>query len=250
MRHLLAAEWRKLRTTRTMWWLLGISLGLIVLTVVATIAVAGSDESVFGVDTVEGVRNVFAQAGSGSAALLVLGIIGVTGEYRHGTITSTFLVTPRRGRVVVAKLVSYFLVGVAFSIVSIAVTVAIAIPWLNGKGVDLSSVDSDILLVLVGVVVAGGLWALMGVGVGALVRNQVAAIVVALIWVLLVEGIVTALFPKVGRWLPGSAAAALQNVARPNIGLLTWWAGGLLFAAYALAFAAVGSRFAMSRDVT
>jgi len=250
MGHLLAAEWRKLRTTRTMWWLLGISLGLIVLTVVATIAVAGSDESVFGVDTVEGVRNVFAQAGSGSAALLVLGIIGVTGEYRHGTITSTFLVTPRRGRVVVAKLVSYFLVGVAFSIVSIAVTVAIAIPWLNGKGVDLSSVDSDILLVLVGVVVAGGLWALMGVGVGALVRNQVAAIVVALIWVLLVEGIVTALFPKVGRWLPGSAAAALQNVARPNIGLLTWWAGGLLFAAYALAFAAVGSRFAMSRDVT
>ena len=62
--------------------------------------------------------------------------IGLTGEFRHQTATTTFLATPNRGRVVLAKLATYALVGIAYALVCIAVTIAIAVPWLNAKGIQ------------------------------------------------------------------------------------------------------------------
>jgi ABC-2 type transport system permease protein len=113
-----------------------------------------------------------------------------------------------------------------------------------------SVADGDVALVLLGVLVGAPLYGVLGVGVGALVRNQVAAIVGALAWILVVENLVIALLPDVGRWLPGGAAAALAQLATPEGELLPAWAGGLVFLAYGVVFAVLGTRFVVDRDVT
>jgi ABC-2 type transport system permease protein len=184
-----------------------------------------------------------------SGAALLLGILGMAGEFRHQTVTQTFLVTPDRGRVVAAKLVAYPLAGIALALSILAFTAALATAWLAAKGITPSLLDARLGRVLLGAVLAAGLCGLVGVGVAALVRNQVAALVGVVVWVLLVEGLLMSLLhaPSMARWLPSAAAAALTN---PGGGQLSRLAGALLLAGYALALAAVGTRLVVRRDIT
>jgi ABC-2 type transport system permease protein len=188
-----------------------------------------------------------------SGAALLLGILGMAGEFRHQTVTQTFLVTPDRGRVVAAKLVAYPLAGIALALVILAFTAAVATGWLAAKGITPSLLDARhgraLGHVLLGAVLAAGLCGLVGVGVAALVRNQVAALVGVLVWVLLVEGLLMSLLntPSLGKWLPSAAAAALTN---PGGGQLSRLAGSLLLAGYALALALAGTRLVVRRDIT
>ena len=98
---------------------------------------------------------------------------------------------------------------------------------------------------------AAALSGLLGVGVAALVRNQVAAVTGALLWFLMVEGVMPAVLraPTLPKWLPGGATAAL-TYPFPSDQFLPMWAGGLLLAGYALVLAAIGSRVTVRRDVT
>jgi ABC-2 type transport system permease protein len=184
-----------------------------------------------------------------SGAALLLGILGMAGEFRHQTVTQTFLVTPDRGRVVAAKLVAYPLAGIALALSILAFTAALATAWLAAKGITPSLLDVRLGRVLLGAVLAAGLCGLVGVGVAALVRNQVAALVGVVVWVLLVEGLLMSLLhaPSMARWLPSAAAAALTN---PGGGQLSRLAGALLLAGYALALALVGTRLVVRRDIT
>jgi len=184
-----------------------------------------------------------------SGAALLLGILGMAGEFRHHTITQTFLVTPDRGRVVAAKLVAYPLAGIGLALTILTFTAAVAAGRLAAKGITPSLLDAR-LARIVGVALLGaGLCGLLGVGVGALVRNQVAALVGVLVWVAVVEGLLMTLLndPGLGRWLPSAAAAALTN---PGGGQLSRLAGTLLLAGYALALALAGTRLVVRRDIT
>jgi ABC-2 type transport system permease protein len=184
-----------------------------------------------------------------SGAALLLGILGMAGEFRHQTVTQTFLVTPDRGRVVAAKLIAYPLAGIALALSILAFTAALATAWLAAKGITPSLLDARLGRVLLGAVLAAGLCGLVGVGVAALVRNQVAALVGVAVWVLLIEGLLMSLLhaPSLGKWLPSAAAAALTN---PGGGQLSRVAGSLLLAGYALALALVGTRLVVRRDIT
>jgi ABC-2 type transport system permease protein len=184
-----------------------------------------------------------------SGAALLLGILGMAGEFRHQTVTQTFLVTPDRGRVVAAKLVAYPLAGIALALGILAFTAAVAAGWLAAKGITPSLLDARLGRVLLGAVLAAGLCGLVGVGVAALVRNQVAALIGVAVWVLLVEGLLMSLLnaPSLGKWLPSAAAAALTN---PGGAGLSRVAGSLLLAGYALALALVGTRLVVRRDIT
>jgi ABC-2 type transport system permease protein len=103
--------------------------------------------------------------------------------------------------------------------------------------------------VLLGAVLAAGLCGLVGVGVAALVRNQVAALVSVAVWVLLIEGLLMSLLnaPSLGKWLPSAAAAALTN---PGGAQLSRLAGTLLLAGYGLVLALAGTRLVVRRDIT
>jgi ABC-2 type transport system permease protein len=151
---------------------------------------------------------------------------------------------------VAAKLVAYPLAGIALALAILAFTAAVATGWLAAKGMAPSLLDARLGRVLVGAVLAAGLCGLVGVGVAALVRNQVAALVGVLVWVLLVEGLLMSLLnapSSWAKWLPSAAAAALTN---PGGAQLSRLAGTLLLAGYALALALVGTRLVVRRDIT
>jgi ABC-2 type transport system permease protein len=245
---LLRAELLKIRSTRMWWGLLAGALVFVAVQVVALILVAGQ-QGAPSLDQASTVRTVWGSAGTGSTFVLVLGILGMTTEYRHMTITSTFLATPRRGRVVVAKLVAHAVFGVLFGVACVALTAALAVPLLALKGAA-TIPTSTILQVLAASVVGLGVYAVVGVGVGSFIRNQIAAIVGALVWVFLVESLVIALLPQVGKWLPGGAASAMLQATSTRGHLLEPWAGGLLFLGYGLAFAALAAVTTQRRDIT
>jgi ABC-2 type transport system permease protein len=250
MIRLVRAEFTKLATTRLIYGLGATMAAFAVLTVVAnTLDRQGAPPlSAYSLPMlVAGPVTLL------SGAALLLGILGMTGEFRHQTVTQTFLVTPDRGRVVAAKLVAYPLAGIALTLVTLAITAAVATGWLAAKGITPSlpeSVAYALGHVLLGAVLAAGLCGLVGVGLAALVRNQVAALVGVAVWVLVVEGLLMSLLQapsSLAKWLPSAATAALTN---PGGGQLSRLAGTLLLTAYALALAVAGTRLVVRRDIT
>ena len=249
MKDLIRAELLKVRTTRMAAWMALAMAGSVLLALAVSITTAGS-QGLAPLESSEGLRNVLAASASGSSLVLILGVLSMAGEFRHNTATSTFLVTPERGRVVGAKLAAAALVGLAFAVGAALLTLLVALPWLAIKGVDASALSGDVGVVLAGAIAATMLAGVIGVGVGALIRHQTVAVIVALIWMMVVETLVVALLPSVGRWLPGGAVSALTHTATPNGDLLPMWGGGLLLTAYGLAFAYAGTRLTVARDIT
>jgi hypothetical protein len=248
MKNLVHGELLKLRTSRMLWGCAAASLAFVPLVIAQTIHAASTGQQA-PLDSAEGVRNVMAAASSGGTLLIILGIMAMAGELRHRTATSTYLVAPNRRHVVEAKLAAVTLVGLCLAAVTAALTLAIAVPWLNARGVDLGPYVGDVAVVLMGAGLATVLSGVAGVGIGALIPNQTAAITVTLVWMLTIESILVAFAPSVGRWLPSGASAAMTQVATPAGGLLPMWAGALLFSAYGLVFAAAGTHLIVRRDV-
>ncbi|HEU5469764.1 MAG TPA: ABC transporter permease subunit [Actinophytocola sp.] len=253
MTRLVQAEFGKLFSTKLWLWLLLGALGFTALFVSLTIGFEGQEGNpVPPLSTPEGQRNLFSSASAAGIFALILGIIAVTGEFRHQTATPTFLATPRRGRVISAKLLGYAVTGVGYGILTIAAAIAIALPWTSAKDIELTLTENGIPAVLFGVAASVAVYALLGVGVGALIRNQIAAVVGALVYLFLVEQIVSAV-PVVRdyyKWLPGGANNALTGTFVPSVDLLEPWQGGLLLVGYALVFAVLGTVLAVRRDVT
>jgi ABC-2 type transport system permease protein len=182
----------------------------------------------------------------------VLAAIALTGEFRHRTASATFLATPQRGRLVLAKLATYAVVGAGFALVCIAVTIAVALPWLSAKGIDVRLAGDGIPATFAGVVAVLAIFGLVGVGLGALVRDQVATVVGLLIYLFVVEPVLTNI-PALSSWtiyLPGAAANAVTQVAQVGQEYLEPWQGGIVLAGYGLAFAVLGALLSMRRDVT
>jgi ABC-2 type transport system permease protein len=248
MTNLIRAELVRLRTTRLATWLVLSTAAGVLLTVAVAIASAGTG-GLAALDSTDGVRNVLNGAASATTMAMILGVVAVTGEFRHRTATTTFLVTPHRHRVVAAKLVTTVLAGLVLAAGAFALTLVVAVPWMATKHVDVSVVTAQVGVVLVGVVAATMLYAAIGVGLGALLANQTLAVTVAVIWTAIVEGLLVSLAPGVGRWLPGGASSALTNATTTNGGLLPMWAGAIVLTGYAAAFTVTGARSLQRRDV-
>ncbi len=250
MTNAIRAELVKLRTTRMPFGLLAGMLPLVVLSVVSSILTAGRRGSGPPLSTEVGIRAALSSAGSGIAFVLVLGILAMAGEFRHNTATGTFLATPRRDRVVLAKFLVYGVVGAIFALVAMALTLAIALPWLTTRSEARTPTGGDLLVVFGGALLASAIYGGLGVSVGALVRNQIAAVLGALSFTFIVEGLLVSLLPRVGKWLPGGAANALVSAATPRGGLLPVWAAALVLLGYAVVLGVLGARFVVRRDVT
>jgi ABC-type transport system involved in multi-copper enzyme maturation permease subunit len=246
---LVRAEWTKLLTTRV--WL-GLLLGACVLVggfAALLTGLAGQSDGPPALQDPTFGPTVFGLAGNASILSLVLGIIGTTQEYRHRTATPTFLASPHRGRVIAAKLAAYLVAGIPFALVACVVDVVVVLLYAGGRGFA-PALDGDALQVLAGAAVSVVLYTVIGVGLGALFRNQVGAIVGALVYLFVIENIIGGIGAISGiyRWLPGGASAALTGTIQgPD--LLNQWQGGVLLAAYALAFSIVGTFLAVRRDV-
>lgn len=257
MTGLLRAEILKLRTVKAGWVLVAVAAviaALVTVLFVVRTADLGASSAIPPLGTRSWARLMLGFSDIGEDFALVLGILCVTGEYRHGTITSTFLAVPKRGKVIGAKLITSLGAGLVIGAVLAVVVMGAGIPLAVARQVPASSVLRQVPAVVPGAVVATGLYGLYGAGVGALVRNQVLAIASALAFSLVGEGIVSLLAPQVGRWLPDNAAAALTGstpgASLGRLHLLVWWEGGLVMLAYGVLSAAVGVATTLRADVT
>jgi ABC-2 type transport system permease protein len=244
----LRGELLKQRTTRTGLGLFGAMLGLVVLAVV----LHGFGLSPERIRTSSDQLTILFGRGEMLGALFaaLLGALSMTSEIRHGTIRPTFLVSPRRGRVVAAKVLVSMLIGAGFGLAACALAAAVGTAVLEARGIGVKPDGGDYALLLAGGAAAGGLWAAIGVGLGAIVRNQVPTLIGICAWLLFVEGLLVgdvAGIGDVGRFAPGAAAAAITG-QDPGT-LLAPAAGLVVLVLYAAAAALAGSRATVRRDV-
>lgn len=185
---------------------------------------------------------------SGLAALRVfvvlLGILCVTTEFHHGDIVWRFLAEPSRAVVVAAKGGACALIGAFLGLLVVQVGILIEVGF-GSPGATFGLSSSEALQAVAGSVFGAALAGVLGVGIGAAVRNQTAAVVGTLVAVLLVEPLLSSLAPQAGAFLPSAAAAA----AAGHAAAMGWSAGLALSAGYAALAVIVGGVLCVRRDV-
>jgi ABC-2 type transport system permease protein len=245
---LLQAEALKVRTApRT---LLGLLLALMALDVLGSGSTASGGGPDFAPNADEIVTfDVITVATTGVIFALILGILIVTWEYRHGTITQTFLATPQRERVMAAKYAVSFGTGAILTALSMVVVLVTALFWISPV------LHRDQWELIGRLIVASALWGTFGAGLGALIQSQVGAIVTAFVWFLVVEPLIGVRFDHFADYLPGAVidrltghqAEGTEEATQYSFGL---WTAGLLAAAYAVGAAVLGAASAVWRDIS
>ena len=127
-------------------------------------------------------------AGGFIAALI--GVMSICSEFRHGTIRPTFVFTPKRGRVLTAKVVTSLALGTFFGLITEALAFGTGAAVLAIRGADTVLSAHTFLLVALGSIGVTALMAALGVGLGAVVRNQVLAVIGLTVWFMVVENVV------------------------------------------------------------
>jgi hypothetical protein len=255
------SEWIKIRTTAVLLTMTLIALALNALFLLAIFLArnGGGGNGAFVSPgytvphTTQQLRNLVGSGFPGYLLALLLGVLVVTTEFRHKTVTTSFLVTPHRPRLVGAKLVLAAVLGAALAVLMLVETVLGGGVTLAARGGSFSAMLRQLPAVAPGMLLVFALFAILGVGVGSLLTNQVAAIVVSLGWFVLLEGILVQIVHSAERWVPTGAASAAANITRgrgADFGLFSWWEGALLMLGYGLAFAAIGSLVLTRRDIS
>ncbi len=247
MIRLFRAELIKLRTTQVWFWLLVATLALGALTVIGPIA----GDSQLSNDEVP---NIFANAATAFVAVFVLGVLIVTTEYRYQTITPTLLTTPKRWQVVVAKGLTMVVVGAVYAFATIVIQVAIGLPWLAARGLDVEATGPNgVVVPIVKAFVVVVLYGLLGFGFGALARNQIVGVVVGVIYVVVVENLLVVIpgvkyaFP----YLPGGGAASIGGTDTINgVDLLPLAGGVLILVGWTVVLVGLGLTTSLRRDIT
>jgi hypothetical protein len=275
----LRAELRKVATTRT-WWL----TALVMFGYMVVMAVIMAFSLVFGMREAEESGQPADMSGgfgaNGPVVLdslaiamavytlavalgyifpAILGALSVTGEFRHRTITPTLLAEPRRSLVLGAKLVAVLPFALAVAVAGVAGTVVGGAATLAIMGEPTLLGDPEVQRTIVMSVVALVLWALVGVGFGSVLTNQVAAIVVLLAFTQFVEPILRLLLAQfdvteaASKFLPGAAGEAIAGsslyVSSGLADLLPAWQGALVLLGYAVVLVLVGRVTTFRRDI-
>ena len=244
----LRSELLKQRTTRTSLVLVAWMVGLVLLVVALHVLSFGADDlsrqsnqmKILGLGTLIGA--LFAA---------LLGAMSITGEFRTGTIRPTFLVTPRRTRVVAAKVVASMLAGLGVGLVAEALSAGAEAAGLAARGIHIELGGGDYAQLLGGGALAGAMFGAIGVGVGAVVRNQVAAVVGLCVWLLFLEPLLLGDVPSAAKYAPEASAGAIAGAIQSQIAdaLIAPALGVVLLAAYAGLAALAGALLITRRDV-
>ena len=249
MTDLLRAELLKIRTTRG-WY--GYLAAIVLLAGIATAGDTGSSDAArrgglsFQVGLVEA-------AAVAALLAIVLGITIVTTEFRHGTVTPTFLAAPARERVLAAKALAATIAAAAFDVLALAVIAAVALTWLTAVDAEIHLLDGEVATRAAQTVLAAVLWALLGVAIGSIVQSQVAALVGTLIWIFLGEALVSALLglidlDGVRAYLPFAALDSADGTGGGD--RLAYWPGVAVSLGWIAAVGAAGTLRTRRRDVT
>ena len=239
MKAQLVSEVRKLTSTRTVYWF---AIGAIALMVMSVLSISGQPATETSRPFNEQ-QFVFLSTFV-KLIIVVVGIKMMTDEYRHGTATPTFTHSPRRAVVVGAKAIVAAGAGITIAAISMAVLVgtALGVFALNGHELVFGAGG---LRAVAGGVLAGGLWAVIGAGIGAIVRNQVIAIVAALVWLMAIEEVIRPRLGDLGNYLPAQGGFMLSMGISPR----ALWLGAGTMLAYAAVATAAGMLVSRRIDI-
>jgi ABC-2 type transport system permease protein len=239
---LLRGEMIKVRTTRTALGFATASLLLVLATVL--ISILAGDPT-----TVNDKRDSLNISALGLAIpLLLFGIVGATGEYRHRTIAPAVLIAPDRVRLPLARLLAYMLTAVVLAAVMALVALVVGLPLLSSQeGPDLAS--EDYARMIGGALIVASLTAALGSGIGVLVRNQVAGVVGALIWVLILAPLLGLIDDRLPSYTTIVDAAAVVGGSEQGDGPLSWGGAVAVLVGWALVFNAVALILEKRRDI-
>jgi len=224
--------------------LLGLSALIAILTLVFADQTPG-----FTLSEEDAQRGLFGSAGFNSTFALVFGIIGMAGEYKQGTITPTFLAAPQRWRVVVAKALAYAIGGFLLGLSSSLLVAGISYVGLAIRDIDVVMSASEVFELFGGSTATATFYGVLGVAVGAVIPNQIAALIAALVEQLIAEPLLFNFFPEEARFLIGGAGSILSGT--PNLGAtLSLWAAAGVLAAWCAALLALGGLITERKDIT
>ena len=197
--------------------------------------------------------------GVGYLLLLTIGVLMIGAEYRHKTITSTFLATPKRLQAMLAKVVALLVIGALYGLISIVSSVGVGATVLKLAGHD-PFPSSEVFRTMALSLLVLGLWGLIGLGVGILIKNQVAALLIGIGVAWIVEPVAGLLLgfwdfgaEHIVKYLPSQATSAVVNSVTQGgqqVARLEWWAGALVLAAYAAVLAGFGIWRTLREDVS
>jgi ABC-type transport system involved in multi-copper enzyme maturation permease subunit len=260
MTRLIRVELFKLRTTRLTYGLFAAAAGLSVLFSILEASRSGT-KAVAPLSTAAGLNSVIT---GGVLALLFAAVLGVTissGEFRHATATATYLATPKRGRVLAAKGVAGAVGGAIFGFAGWLIATAVGLGFVAADGYHVQIGDATMARYAVGHILAGALLAVIGVGIGSLIRSQLAGIIGVFVWAVVIESIVGGLFNSVQPYLPYTAATTLAGSAvggaafgpahgASSASALPFAAAAALLAAVAVVISAIADRTTVGRDIS
>jgi hypothetical protein len=230
----------KLRTTRTALGFAGAAVLLVLATVLIS-SLAGHP------NTVLEKRGVINFGNTLSAVLLLFGVVGAAAEYRHRTLAPALLIAPDRGKLTFARMLAYGVAAFGIGVLMLIVAFGLGIPLLAGEsGPDLAG--SDYARAAAGGLLASVMCAVLGVGIGVLVRNQVAGVVGSLCWFFIVEPLIPLLSDDASKFTIGATAGNLGGQTTDNA--LAFLPDLLVLIAWAAIFLAAGILVDRRRDVT
>jgi ABC-type transport system involved in multi-copper enzyme maturation permease subunit len=283
--HLIRGELLKIRTTNT-WWLFGIgivgftALALLINCIVANETLGGPPPDVTGLSPEEAAdsqanyaaqSSVITQAANiytsgqffGGLFVLLLGMLLITNEFYHQTATATFLTTPHRSSVVSAKLITGMAFAALFWLIITAIDIATGAIFLNSQGYSPSLGEWDVQRAVLFNLLVFMLWAILGVGFGALIRNQVGAVVTGTLLYLIGTQIAQAVFFLIHEYVikedwvltsmvvvPAVAAQVLVSPTNLFPESPDYWVGGIVMLAYGVVAGVVGTLIMRTRDIS
>lgn len=272
------SEIRKVFTTR-LWWGMGLGMALLAaLIAMGFAALLGNADF----DDGSGSGNPFAAMTVGTAQLiynagiiqqmtilfpLAMGVLLITGEYRHKTISATFLSTPNRWVVLVSKMVAVAVTGALYAVLHAAASVAGAAPIIKFVKNQPTLLAEPKIWESLGIgILAFIIWMLLGFSIGMLIRNQIAAVLIAVGATFIIQIALNIIFTvkewySAMKWIPGNLTSNMLITSDPLAGQTVnpqtqaqyfdhWWQAALVLIAYAAALSIIGAWLTTRRDVS
>jgi ABC-2 type transport system permease protein len=249
----LRSEFTKIRSVRSTYWTL---IALVVVTIgIGALACVGAVSR--GADHgpgFDGTQRSLAGLILGQLIIVVLGALTVTSEYSTGMIRTSLTVQPRRGTLLAAKGVVFFLVSFITGLVASFVSFFIGQAILSSKHLDVTLGDPNVLRAVIGGALFLAVCGMLAFGLGTLLRHTAGAITasIGLLFVLfvLINFLPSSWQIHVDKWIPFNAGSQIWSTipVHGNPPMFSPWTGFAVFAGYAVIAIVAGAVAFRKRD--